>query len=263
MVSMGLMTVGTHDRVAMCSRYDLTTPPEAVRAFFGYLDKPNFPPRDNIRPTEPIPVVLLDAEEQRRFRLMRWGLLPHFVKDPKEFPTLFNARSEELLKKPSFRNAARRRRCLLPADGFYEWTGPKGARRPYYLRPRPPHLFAFAGLYESWSEPEGGVIDTATMLTCTPNATVAPLHNRMPVILAPECYNAWLDTKNVSAEEALAMTGPAPDDLLEAIPVPGKVGAKPKASKKEKPSKTERASKSENGQNERDDEEEPSQPPLL
>ena len=263
MVSMGLMTVGTHDRVAMCSRYDLTTPPEAVRAFFGYLDKPNFPPRDNIRPTEPIPVVLLDAEEQRRFRLMRWGLLPHFVKDPKEFPTLFNARSEELLKKPSFRSAARRRRCLLPADGFYEWTGPKGARRPYYLRPRPPHLFAFAGLYESWSEPEGGVIDTATMLTCAPNATVAPLHNRMPVILAPECYNAWLDTKNVSAEEALAMTGPAPDDLLEAIPVPGKVGAKPRASKREKPSKTERASKNENGQNERDDEEEPSQPPLL
>ncbi len=212
----------------MCSRYDLTTPPEAVRACFGYRDTPNFPPRDNIRPTEPIAVVLLDAGGERRFRLMRWGLLPHFVKDPKTFPTLFNARSEELLSKPSFRNAARRRRCLIPADGFYEWTGPKGHRRPYYLRPEPPHLFAFAGLYESWSEPEGGVIDTATILTCEPNATVAPLHNRMPVILAPECYDAWLDTKDVSAEEALAMTGPAPDDLLEAVPVSGKVGAKPK-----------------------------------
>ncbi len=155
-------------------------------------------------------------------------MLPHFVKDPKTFPTLFNARSEDLLSKPSFRNAARRRRCVIPADGFYEWTGPKGHRRPYYLRPEPPHLFAFAGLYESWSEPEGGVIDTATILTCEPNATVAPLHNRIPVILAPECYDAWLDTKDVSAEEALARTGPAPDDLLKAVPVSGKVGAKPK-----------------------------------
>jgi putative SOS response-associated peptidase YedK len=229
MVSIGLTTVRTHWRATMCSRYDLTTPPEAVLAYFGYRDTPNFPPRDRIRPTEPIAVVLLDAEGERRFRLMRWGLLPHFVKDPKTFPTLFNARSEELLSKPSFRNAARRRRCLIPADGFYEWTGPKGQRRPYYLRPEPPHLFAFAGLYESWSEPEGGVIDTATILTCEPNATVAPLHNRMPVILAPECYDAWLDTKDVSAEEALAMTGPAPDDLLEAIPLQAKGGTKPKA----------------------------------
>jgi putative SOS response-associated peptidase YedK len=232
MVSIGLTTVGTHRRATMCSRYDLTTPPEAVLAYFGYRDTPNFPPRDRIRPTEPIAVVLLDAEGERRFRLMRWGLLPHFVKDPKTFPTLFNARSEELLSKPSFRNAARRRRCLIPADGFYEWTGPKGQRRPYYLRPEPPHRFAFAGLYENWSEPEGGVIDTATILTCEPNATVALLHNRMPVILAPECYDAWLDTKDVSAEEALAMTGPAPDDLLEAIPLPAKGGTKPKAGTK-------------------------------
>ncbi|ODS00707.1 hypothetical protein AUC68_14065 [Methyloceanibacter methanicus] len=232
----------------MCSRYDLTSPPEAVRAYFGYSDKPNFPPRDNIRPTEPIAVVVLDEAGERRFRLMRWGLLPHFVKDPKTFPTLFNARSEELLAKPSFRNAVRRRRCLIPADGFYEWTGPKGQRRPYHLRPRPPHLFAFAGLYESWSEPEGGVIDTATMLTCAPNATIAPLHNRMPVILAPDCYAAWLDTKNVSAEEALAMTGPAPDDLLEAIPLRGKVGAKPQTAQES---------------DAKDGKKKPSQPPLL
>jgi putative SOS response-associated peptidase YedK len=248
MVSIGLTTVGTYRHATMCSRYDLTTPPEAVRAYFGYRDTPNFPPRDNIRPTEPIAVVLLDADGERQFRLMRWGLLPHFVKDPKTFPTLFNARSEELLSKPSFHNAARRRRCLIPADGFYEWTGPKGQRRPYYLRPEPPHLFAFAGLYESWSEPEGGVIDTATILTCEPNATVAPLHNRMPVIRAPECYDAWLDTKDVNAEEALAMTAPAPNDLLEAIPVHGKVGAKPKSRTKG---------------TEKDEKKKSSQPPLL
>ena len=232
----------------MCSRYDLTSPPEAVRAYFGYSDKPNFPPRDNIRPTEPIAVVLLDETGARRFRLMRWGLLPHFVKDPKTFPTLFNARSEELLSKPSFRNAVRRRRCLIPADGFYEWTGPKGQRRPYYLRPRTPHLFAFAGLYESWSEPEGGVIDTATLLTCEPNATIAPLHNRMPVILAPDRYGAWLDTKDVSAEDALALTGPAPDDFLEAIPLSGK--------------KSE-GNRDGPGNSDKKNKKEPRQPPLL
>ena len=232
----------------MCSRYDLTSPPEAVRAYFGYLDRPNFPPRDNIRPTEPIAVVLLDETGARRFRLMRWGLLPHFVKDPKTFPALFNARSEELLSKPSFRNAVRRRRCLIPADGFYEWTGPKGKRRPYHLRPRTPHLFAFAGLYESWSEPEGGVIDTATMLTCEPNATVAPLHNRMPVILEPDHYGAWLDTKGVSAEDALALTGPAPADFLEAIAVNGK--------------KT-KENRDGTGKRDKNDKNEPRQPPLL
>jgi putative SOS response-associated peptidase YedK len=122
------------------------------------------------------------------------------------------------------------------------------------LRPEPPHLFAFAGLYESWSEPDGGVIDTATMLTCAPNATVTPLHNRMPVILAPDCYNAWLDTKDFSVEEALAMTGPAPDDLLEAIPLPGKVGAKPKTAQ-DRNEKQDRKDE--------DDTNKPSQPPLL
>lgn len=208
----------------MCSRYDLTSPPEAVRAYFGYTDRPNFPPRNNIKPTEPIAVVLRDDTGARRFRLMRWGLLPFFVKDPKDFPTLINARSELLLKKPSFRKAVRRRRCLIPADGFYEWTGPKGQRKPYYLRPRKPELIAFAGLYETWKDPEGSPIDTATVLTCAANETVAPLHDRMPVIVAPRVFDDWLDAERVGAEEALAMVGPAPDDFLEAIPVPGKVG---------------------------------------
>ena len=104
----------------MCSRYNLTSPPEAVRAYFGHPDTPNFPARYNIAPTQPIAVVARDRERVRRFRLMRWGLLPSFVKDPKDFPTLINARSEEVLVKASFRNAMRCRRCLVPADGFYE-----------------------------------------------------------------------------------------------------------------------------------------------
>jgi len=152
---------------------------------------------------------------------MRWGLLPAFVKDPKKFPTLINARSEDVLTKASFRHAVRRRRCLIPADGFYEWTGPKGKRRPFHLRP--PSLIAFAGLYERWQDPKGGELDTVTILTCAANRIVAALHDRMPVVLAPEQYENWLDAERVSAEEALAMIGPAPDDLFEAVELDPKI----------------------------------------
>lgn len=201
----------------MCSRYDLTSPPEAVRAHFGYADAPNFPARYNIAPTQAIPVVLLDEMGVRRFRLMRWGLLPPFAKDPRKFPTLINARAEDVLEKPSFRHAARRRRCLVPADGFFEWTGPKGKRRPFHLRPRKPRLIAFAGLYERWQDPQGGELDTVTILTCAANGTVSALHDRMPVVLEPADFDAWLDSEQVSAEEALAMMAPADDDLFEAV----------------------------------------------
>jgi putative SOS response-associated peptidase YedK len=207
----------------MCSRYSLTSPPEAVRAYFGYADSPNFPARYNIAPTQPIAVVARDREGVRRFRLMRWGLLPPFVKDPKAFPTLINARSEEVLAKPSFRNAMRWRRCLIPADGFYEWTGPKGKRRPFLLRPRQDQLIAFAGLYERWRDQEGGETDTVVILTCPANRTISPLHDRMPVVLAPECFEAWLDVKQTTPEAALKLLLPPRDDLLEAIEIHPKI----------------------------------------
>jgi putative SOS response-associated peptidase YedK len=207
----------------MCSRYSLTSPPEAVRAYFGYGDTPNFPARYNIAPTQPIPVVCRDREGARRFRLMRWGLLPSFVKDPKKFPTLINARSEEVLEKPSFRNAMRWRRCLIPADGFYEWTGPKGKRRPFLLRPKMPKLIAFAGLYERWRDGQGGEIDTVAILTCPSNASVSVLHDRMPVVLAPEDFASWLDVKGTPPETAAALLRPAPEDLFEAIELNPKI----------------------------------------
>jgi putative SOS response-associated peptidase YedK len=207
----------------MCSRYSLTSPPEAVRAYFGYRDTPNFPARYNVAPTQPLPVVCIDKEGARRFRLMRWGLLPSFVKDPKKFPTLINARSEEVLTKPSFRNAMRWRRCLIPADGFYEWTGPKSARRPFLLRPREPRLIAFAGLYERWRDGEGGEVDTVAILTCPANRTVTPLHDRMPVVLSPEHFAAWLDVKTTTAEAAAEYLLPAPGDLLEAVEMDPKI----------------------------------------
>lgn len=207
----------------MCSRYSLTSPPEAVRAYFGYGDTPNFPARYNIAPTQPIPVVCRDREGARRFRLMRWGLLPSFVKDPKKFPTLINARSEEVVEKPSFRNAMRWRRCLIPADGFYEWTGPKGKRRPFLLRPKAPKLIAFAGLYERWRDGQGGEIDTVAILTCPSNASVSVLHDRMPVVLAPEDFASWLDVKGTPPETAAALLRPAPEDLFEAIELNPKI----------------------------------------
>jgi putative SOS response-associated peptidase YedK len=207
----------------MCSRYSLTSPPEAVRAHFGYPDTPNFPARFNIAPTQPVAVVAPDKEGLRRFRLMRWGLLPSFVKDPKKFPTLINARAEEVLDKPSFRHAMRYRRCLAPADGFYEWTGPKSKRRPFLLRPRQAHLIAFAGIYERWRDGEGGEIDTVAILTCPANRAVAQLHDRMPVVLAHEHFEPWLDVKGTDAQAALALLRPAPDGLFEAIEMHPKI----------------------------------------
>jgi putative SOS response-associated peptidase YedK len=207
----------------MCSRYSLTSPPEAVRAYFGYRDMPNFPPRYNIAPAQPIAVVSLNREGERQLRLMRWGLLPSFIKDPTQFPTLINARAEEVRDKPSFRHAMRYRRCLVAADGFYEWTGPKGKRRPFLLRPRQPQLIAFAGIYERWRDPAGGEIDTVAILTCPANRTVATLHDRMPVVLPFEHFEAWLDVKGTPAETALALLQPAPNNLFEAIELHPKI----------------------------------------
>src|SRR5262245_15201453 len=113
----------------MCSRYSLTSPPEEVRRYFAYREAPNFPARYNVAPTQSVPVVCLDVDGARSFKLMRWGLLPRFVRDPKAGPPMINARSEGIGRKSAFRDAFASRRCLLPADGFYEWTGPKGKRR--------------------------------------------------------------------------------------------------------------------------------------
>ena len=207
----------------MCSRYSLTLPPEAVRAYFGYRDTPNFPARYNIAPTQDVAVVCLDKEGNRIFRMMRWGLLPHFVKDPKTFPTLINARSEEALSKPSFRNAMKWRRCLIPTDGFYEWTGPKGAKRPFHLRAPDRPLIALAGIYERWRDAEGSHLDTVAILTCAANETVGVLHERMPVVLPPERFEAWLDVRQTGPDAAAALLTPAAEGILEAVEMDPKI----------------------------------------
>ena len=200
----------------MCSRYSLTSPPEAVRATFAYRDTPNFPARYNIAPTQDIGVVCVD-EGTRRFRIMRWGLLPPFVKDPKAVPPMINARGEGIATKNAFRRAFAERRCLVPADGFYEWAGPKGTRRPFLLRPRRGGLIAFAAIWERWRDKDGGDIDSVAIVICDANGTVVPLHDRMPVVLGMEDFEAWLGCKTTDVSAAQELLKPAPDDLLEAI----------------------------------------------
>jgi putative SOS response-associated peptidase YedK len=201
----------------MCARYVITSPADAVRALFGYDERPNFPPRYNVAPTQPIPVVRL-VNGARSYALVRWGLLPAWVKDPKTFSLLVNARGESVLDKPSFRNAMRRRRCLIPADGFYEWRD--GApRRPYFVRPRSGAPMAFAGLWETWTGPNGEEVDTAAIVTTRANRALIAIHDRMPVIVAPDGFNLWLDCAEVDAKTAAALITPAADELLECYEV--------------------------------------------
>jgi putative SOS response-associated peptidase YedK len=208
----------------MCGRYVITSDPEAIRRLFGYIEQPNFPPRYNIAPTQPVPIVH-QQHGLRHFLLARWGLIPTWVKDPKSFPLLINARIEGIATKPAYRAAMKRRRCVIPADGFYEWKKEGKAKRPYFVHTRDKQPFAFAGLWETWVDRDGGEIDTAAIVTCRANRMLAPIHDRMPVIVPPEHFDAWLDCDKVDAEEAVALVGPAPDGLLEAYEVSTRVNS--------------------------------------
>jgi putative SOS response-associated peptidase YedK len=202
----------------MCGRYAITTAPEAIRALFGYPEQPNFPARYNIAPTQPVPIVRL-AEGRRSFALVRWGLIPAWVKDPRAFTLLINARGESVIDKPAFRYAMRRRRCLFPADGFYEWRQEGKGKRPFFIRPRSGVAIAFAGVWETWAGPNGEEMETAAIVTTTANRALRHIHDRMPVVVAPEAFDFWLDGGKIDAETAAALIAPAPDDLLESYEI--------------------------------------------
>jgi putative SOS response-associated peptidase YedK len=201
----------------MCGRFAIITPPDAVKAYFGYAETPNFPPRYNIAPTQPVPVVH-NAEGDRHFTLMRWGFLPGWVKDPKEFPLVINIRSETAREKASFRAAFQRRRALMPADGFYEWQRLGKDSRPFLLRRADRQIFAFAALYETWSSADGSEIDTVALLNTTANGVISAIHERSPVILPQEDFDAWLDPQT-RPDEAHALLRPPPDDLLDLVEI--------------------------------------------
>jgi putative SOS response-associated peptidase YedK len=200
----------------MCSRYSLTSPVEAVRAYFRPLRDHPFPPRYNIAPTQPVSIIRLGADNVRELVLVRWGLIPGWVKEPGAFATILNARAETVLEKPSFKAALRHRRCLVPADAFYEWTGAAGAKRPHMIsRAATPGVLAFAGLWEHWMSKDGSEIETMAILTVAANATIASLHDRMPAIMPESAFDTWLDVKNVRDREAAELLCPAPPDLLK------------------------------------------------
>jgi putative SOS response-associated peptidase YedK len=202
----------------MCGRYTIIASPEALRALFGYEEQPNFPPRYNVAPTQPIAIVRL-VDGKRHFALVRWGLLPSWVKDPKTFTLLINARGESAAEKPAFRAAMKRRRCLIPADGFYEWQAAGERKRPFYVHAKSGAPLAFAGLWETWTGPNGEELETAAIVTTTANRTLKPIHDRMPVIVPPEAFDLWLDGAAVDATTAAALIASAPDNLLEAYEI--------------------------------------------
>jgi putative SOS response-associated peptidase YedK len=202
----------------MCGRFTVTSSPEALRALYRYAEQPNFPPRYNVAPTQPIATVRLH-EGKRQFVLMRWGLLPSWVKDPRTFTLLINARGESVCDKPAFRAAMKRRRCLIPADGFYEWKAAGARKQPYYVRAKSGAPLTFAGLWETWTGPNGEELDTATIVTTEANRMLSAIHGRMPAILQPEAFDLWLDCDHVDARTAEALIRPAPEDLLEAYEV--------------------------------------------
>jgi len=209
----------------MCGRFTLYAKGEILAGEFGVSGVPPEPPRYNIAPSRPVMAVRADAAGGREAALLRWGLVPSWSKDPAVGSRLINARSETVREKPSFRNAFRRRRCLIPASGFYEWLQKGRGKQPYYIRMRDGRVFAFAGLWERWEAPEGGAVETCTILTTGANAVLAPIHDRMPVILARPEYGKWLDPALKDADSLVPLLAPFPGDGMVAYPVSPRVNA--------------------------------------
>ncbi|HKH76481.1 MAG TPA: SOS response-associated peptidase [Rubrobacteraceae bacterium] len=202
----------------MCGRYTLASPTERLAEEFGVdASSIELAPNYNVAPTQKVAAVLEEGG-QRRLEVLRWGLIPPWADDPGIGSRMINARSETAPGKPSFRRAFRERRCLIPADGFYEWQRTNGAKQPYYIHMEDGRPFAFAGLWESWSKGGEGEIRTCTILTTGANALVGEVHDRMPVILAHDAYDVWLDPAS-ERDELTGLLAPYPEDEMDAYPV--------------------------------------------
>src|SRR5579864_316808 len=209
----------------MCGRYRLTARERYLRDHFGLDDDISWAPRWNIAPTQPIAVIRQDAREPKRsFGLFRWGLIPYWAKDPSIGFKATNAMSETAAEKPAFREAMRQRRCLVPADGFYEWLkiGPK-EKQPYNFGMSDASVFAFAGLWERWKAPGGEIIQTCTILTTQPNSLVETVHDRMPVILDRHNYDLWLDPGVTDPARVSDCLKPFDATLMRKYPVSARV----------------------------------------
>ena len=203
------------DNCSVCGRYVLTSPGAALAEHFRLADVPAYPPGYNIAPTQTALVIRETPEGSREAVGLRWGLIPFWAKEPSIGSRLINARAEGLVDKPAFRAAFRRRRCFVPADGFFEWRALAGRRKqPYYVRLASGEPFAMAGLWEQWRPPEGDPIATFTIVTTAANEALGALHDRVPVIVAPADYDEWLSSPNPSA-----LLGPWAGAAFEIVPI--------------------------------------------
>lgn len=211
----------------MCGRYVLYGPGEALIEGFSLADLPPFVPRYNIAPASVVLVVRDEPGTGRVAEDMRWGLIPHWAREPSIGARLINARGETIADKPAFRQALRRSRCLIPANGFYEWRAPAAGdgtrKQPYYVHARDGGLLAMAGLYDRWQGP-AGTIATCCIVTTAANATMAPIHDRMPVLIERAAQSAWLDARESDVAALAPLLRPCPGSWLRAHPVAPAVG---------------------------------------
>jgi len=210
----------------MCGRFTLRARPADVARLFDVSDLPEFSPRYNVSPSQPVAVIRnrphhprrKESGSRREFVFLRWGLLPSWAGEDALSQNMINARSETVSEKPAFRAAFRYRRCLVPADGFYEWQVQGKAKQPYFIHRPDDQVFAIAGMWESWEGP-AGVLETCAILTTTANAALNPIHHRMPVLLPRETHALWLDPEVQSLELLQPLLVPRPPDELSAQPV--------------------------------------------
>jgi len=209
----------------MCGRFVLMTPGKDLAERFGLEEVPDLKPRYNIAPTQMVAIIRLDRDTlQRRLAQVKWGLIPSWAKETSIGNRLINARAESASQKPALRSAFKFRRCLVPADGFYEWKKQEGTQKqPYLVRNADGSPFAFAGLWESWTGPDGETIESCTILTTDANDLTRPIHDRMPVILKPEDYDLWLDPQAKDPEVLKPLLQPYPSEKMKAEPVSPKV----------------------------------------
>jgi putative SOS response-associated peptidase YedK len=210
----------------MCGRFTLFEADKILSREFGVSGFPSLSPRYNIAPSQPVAAVRsTPTGSGRELVLLRWGLIPSWSKDPAIGNRLINARAETAREKPSFRNAFRRHRCLIPASGFYEWQRQERGKQPYFVQMRDKRPFAFAGLWDRWENPDEGVIETCTILTTAANAVLSPIHDRMPVILPPAEYARWLDPALLNTDSLAPLLVPFPPEDTLAFPVSPRVNA--------------------------------------
>jgi putative SOS response-associated peptidase YedK len=211
----------------MCGRYTLTSPAKAIADVFGVdagLDEVEAEPRYNIAPGQDVWIVRADRSgEHRELSRVRWGLVPAWSSEPKTGATMINARAETAADKPAFRMPFRRRRCIVPADGFYEWQRRGGRAQPFLIGERDGRPFGMAGLWDVWKGPDGARLESCTILTTVPNELMSSLHDRMPAILAPDDFALWLDRREEDPARLLGVLRPCPSDDLTVKPVSTRV----------------------------------------